>query len=53
MVHAVFPACTASMVFLGHQAATGVMAVMELKVIKDRRGRLDLRGLLVIRDLLE
>ena len=54
MAHAAFPACTASMVLLGHQAGTdvtGVMAVMELKVIKDCRGRLDLRDLLVIRGL--
>ena len=52
MVVVAFPACLASMVLLGHQAATDVMAVMELKVIKDCRGRLDLRDLLVIRDLL-
>ena len=50
-----FPGYPASMVLLGHKAAmdvTDVMAVMELKVIKDCRGRLDLRDLLVIRDLL-
>ena len=47
-----FPVYPASMVLLGHQAATDVMAVMELKVIKDCRGRLGLRDLLVIRDLL-
>ena len=55
MVVVAFPGCPASMVLLGHQAATDVMdvmAVMELKVIKDCRGRLDLRDLLVIRDLL-
>ena len=55
MVVVAFPAFPASMVLLGHQAATDVtdvMAVMELKVIKDCRGRLDLRDLLVIRDLL-
>ena len=38
--------------FLGHQAATDVMAVMELKGTRDYRGRLDLRDLLVIWDLL-
>ena len=56
MVVVAFPACMASMVLLGYQAATDVtdvMAVRELKVIKDCRGRLDLRDLLVIRDLLE
>ena len=55
MVVGVFPACTASIVLLVHQAATDVtdlMAVMEPKVIKDCRGRLVLRDLLVIRDLL-
>ena len=55
MVVVAFPASPASMVLLGHQATTDVMdvmAVMELKVIKDCRGRLDLRDLLVIRDLL-
>ena len=55
MVVAASPAYPASMVLLGHQAVTDVtdvMAVMELKVIKDCRGRLDLRDLLVIRDLL-
>ena len=55
MVVVAFPARTASMVLLGYQAATDVtdvMAVRELKVIKDCRGRLDLRDLLVIRDLL-
>ena len=55
MVVVAFLARTASMVLLGHQGATdvtGVMAVMELKVIKDCRERLDLRDLQVIRDLL-
>ena len=55
MVVVAFLAYPASMVLLGHQAVTDamdVMAVMELKVIKDCRGRLDLRDLLVIRDLL-
>ena len=55
MVVVAFLARTASMVLLGHQGATDVtdvMAVMELKVIKDCRGRLDLRDLLVIRGLL-
>ena len=55
MAAVAFPVYPASMVLLGHQAATDVtdvMAVMELKVIKDYRGRLDLRDLLVIRDLL-
>ena len=45
-----FPACTASLVRLGHQAVmdvTGVMAVTELKVTRDYRGRLDPRVLLV------
>ena len=45
-----FPACTASLVQLGHQAVmdvTSVMGVMELKVTKDCRGRLDPRDLLV------
>ena len=51
MVDLAFPAFPASMVLLVYQAATDVtdvMAVMELKVIKDCRGRLDLRDLLVI-----
>ena len=52
MVHVAFPACTASMVLLVCQAAMDVTDVMELKVIKDCRGRLDLRNLLVIEDLL-
>ena len=52
MVHVAFPACTASMVLLVYQAAMDVTDVMELKVIKDCRGRLDLRDLLVIEDLL-
>ena len=55
MVVVAFLAYPASMVLLGHQAATDVtdvMAVMEEKVIKDCRERLDLRDLLVIRDLL-
>ena len=50
-----FPVYPASMVLLGHQAATDVtdvMAVMDLKAIQDYRERLDLRDLLVIRDLL-
>ena len=52
MAPVAFPAYTASMVLLGHQAATDVMAVMELKGTRDYRGRLDLRDLLVIWDLL-
>ena len=55
LVVVAFPARKASMVLLGYQAATDVtdvMAVRELKVIKDCRGRLGLRDLLVIRDLL-
>ena len=52
MVVVAFPGCLASMVLLGHLAATDVtdvMAVRELKVIKDCRGRLDHRDLLVIK----
>jgi len=45
-----FPAGMASLVQLGHQAVTdvtGVMAVTELKVTRDCRGRLDPEDLLV------
>ena len=37
----------ASLVRLGHQAVTDVMAVTEPKVIREAQGRLDSRGLLV------
>ena len=49
---AVFPAYLASMVPMEHPVVTDVTDVMELKVIRDCRGRLDLRDLVVIRDFL-
>ena len=46
-----FPACTETLVHLGHQAVTdvtGVTVVTESKVTRDGRERLDPRDLLVI-----
>ena len=52
MVFVAFPAYPAMMVLVDHEAAEDVSDVMELKVIEDCGGKLDLRDLLVVRDLL-